>query len=207
MSIADLKILLGNSIPLPEQDLDEEMVESNTGNPTEEKALQDYYFNILLENIGTDEFKENYNVVINHIKSYDIEYQSSVCIGILRTIKEVYDYETGRDIDLDNEEQINQIYSFLEFLEFNNEDFITDVWILLNPDFDKLNIEEYCDRNKDRILKAIEIQLQTTILNELISDFLRTNIKENMIEWFINKSKNLIPLAKIKKLSKETSNV
>lgn len=193
------KILMANSIQLPEEDLDDRMVKSKYGLPTEEDALRDFYFQTIIGNIGTDEFKQSYLSVITEIRQeYSIEEQRELCFGIIKKIEEVYDFSFSRELDLTNEMQIFGVYDFIEFVEYKHEDFISDVWKGLNPDLSKTDFGKYIEQNQDKIINEIENQLNSHDLSELISDFLRTNNKENIIEWFTKKSKQLIVLIRIK---------
>jgi hypothetical protein len=193
------KILMANSIPLPEQDLDDEMVKSKYGLPTEEAALRDYYFQTIIGNIGNEDFKENYLTVIQEIrKEYDMGEQRDLCFGIIKKIEEVYDFSFSREVELDTVEQIYNTYDCIEFIEYKHEDFISDVWKGLKPDLSRTDFGKYIEQNQDKILNEIENQTKSKDFSELISDFLRTNNKENIIDWFSKKSKRLIVLIRIK---------
>jgi hypothetical protein len=201
------KILMANSIQLPEEDLDERIVKSKYGLPTEEDALKGYYFQTIIGNIGQPDFKENYLVVIHEIRQeYTIEEQRELCFGIIKKIEEVYDFSFSREVDLTSVNQIFGIYDFIEFIEYKHESFISDVWRSLNPDLSKTDLGKYIEQNEDKIINEIENQLNSYDLSEMISDFLRTNNKENIIEWFTKKSKLLIVLIRIK-IEGEKSNV
>jgi hypothetical protein len=201
------KILMANSIRLPEEDLDDRMVKSQYGLPTEEDALRDYYFQTIIGNIGKEDFKENYLAVMHEIRQeYSMEDQRDLCFGIIKKIEEVYDFSFSTEIALDTVKQIFDIYEFIEFLEYKHEVFISDIWKDLKPDLSKTDLEKYIEQNQDKIINEIENQLKSKDLSELISDFLRTNNKENIIEWFTKKSKPLLVLIRIK-IEGENSNV
>jgi hypothetical protein len=201
------KILMANSIRLPEEDLDDRMVKSQYGLPTEEDALRDYYFQTIIGNIGKEDFKENYLAVMHEIRQeYSMEDQRNLCFGIIKKIEEVYDFSFSTEIALDTVKQIFDIYEFIEFLEYKHEIFISDIWKDLKPDLSKTDLEKYIEQNQDKIINEIENQLKSKDLSELISDFLRTNNKENIIEWFTKKSKPLLVLIRIK-IEGENSNV
>lgn len=186
----DLKVLLGNSIELPEVDYDDAEVKSETGHPVEESALRQFYFVSVTDYMGKKEFKGNYLSVINQIKSYSTEEQLELAFAILQKIPERYDFEFSVDFTPTNQNEIDSLYSFLEFVEYNNEKFIVDVWKYLKPDLNSFQLENYCEQNTLKILKEVEEQLETHYFPETIADFLRTYNKENFIEWFCEKSKN-----------------
>ena len=192
------KILLGNSIPLPEEDLDDANVESEGGDPTAESALMQYYFDSITGNIGKPDFKNNYLTVKTQIiYLYDLKQQQVLADAIMNKISDNFDYEPTEEFDTDSYENINEIYKFIEFLEYNHEEFIVNTWKFLKPDVLKLDIDNYCKRNGKKIIKEIDEQLETKDYDWLIADFLRTNNKENLIKWFCEKSKLLITLIKI----------
>lgn len=192
------RILLGNSVPLPEADLDDDSVQSDTGYPDEESALMQYYFFSAYDGIGKPNFKSDYLSVKNQIFSlYTLKEQQMFVNSIMNKVVEVYDYEPTEKFDVNSYEELDDVYKFLEFLEYDNEEFIISVWKFLKPDIKNLDIEGYCKSHSDKIIREIEEQLVSRDYTWLISDFLRTNNKENMIEWFSEKSKNLITLIKI----------
>lgn len=187
-----LKILLGNSIPLPEEDLDDEYVKSEYGKPNEEEALREFYFTTITGSINQEDFKENYLSVIDSIKKeYDSEKQKMLCIAILHSIEEKYDYEPLENVELNTDDDIIDVLKFLEFLEYDHEEFILDVWGFLKPETNSFQVENYCEQNKDKIISEIEEQLDTKSYPKLIADFLRTYKKDDMIQWFCNRSNRL----------------
>ena len=66
-----------------------------------------------------------------------------------------------------------------------------DIWKYLKPDSNSFQLENFCEHNIPKILKEVEEQLETHYFPETITDFLRTYNKENFINWFCEKSKNL----------------
>ena len=188
----DLKILLGNSIPIPEEDYDDKLVESEEGDPDAESALMNYYFQTVLDSIGIKDSKSNYLSVKSKVNQYRLKERIDLANQIMETIKNVYDFEPSRTLEVVSEDEVYQVTEFLEFLEFNHEDFIADTWLYLSPVSNSDQLEKYCEQNKDKIISEIEERLETKDLPELISDFLRTNNKENLIGWFCERSKPLI---------------
>lgn len=189
----DLKILLGNSIPIPEDDNeDDKMVDSEVGLPDAESALMNYYFQTVLDSIGSPDSKSKYLSSETNIKIYPIKDQIDLANQIMATIENEYDYMPSRTFDVVSLEDVIAVHDFVKFLEFDNEDFITDTWMYLKPVSNVRQLEDYCEQNKDKIIFEIEERLETKDLLELISDFLRTNNKEKLIEWFCEKSKPLI---------------
>jgi len=180
------KILLGNSIPLPEVDVDE----NKSDELAPEEALRGYWYETILSKIGKKDFKANYLTVIDDIKNNSpIDEQKRFCFAILEKIIYVYEYEFPLNLDFDNLNQIYSLYEFLEFLEYDNEQFICNVWKFLNftnSTYD--TIENFCINNINKIVKEIEEQINLGFYPEKISGFLRTYNKERLIEWFCRES-------------------
>ena len=202
------EVLLGNSIPLPEEEPDDNRSDVDfqyhiytEGIEFQEDALREYRFITVLDNIKTPEFKQNYLSVINDIKrDYTPREQILFCERILEKIEEVYDFIFPQNIKLYDLEDVNSVYTFLEFLEFDCESFIVDVWRFLNISLKGLNIERYCKDNIKGIIQEVEKQVETHTLLEIISKFLRTYNKEGMTEWFsemTQRSRSLIILRSI----------
>ena len=186
-----IKVLLGNSIEEPEVDYDDDKVQSETGYPVEESALKQFYFVTVVNNIAKPDFKSNYLSVINQIKGYSSHDQRLFSFSILQKMIERYDFEFSINFIPDSQDDINELYNFIEFVEYNHEKFITDIWKNLKPDFKILNLQDFCEQNSQKILNEIEEQLESHYYSKLIADFLRTYNKDKLIEWFCEKSKNL----------------
>jgi len=177
------KILLGNSIELPEDDMDE----NRTKIDDQIDSLNGYWETTILDSIGTKNFKENYNTVIGDIIEYvPLEEQIAFCYTILEKIYEVYDFELSEKIDIQTKQSVLNLYDFLKFLEFDHEDFVLSVWAFIKTDESTESLLEACLDNEDNIMKEVEEQLETSVYPELISIFLRTYIKERFIQWFCN---------------------
>jgi hypothetical protein len=187
----DIKILLGNSIVEEEVDYDDAEVESELGYPVEEEALKEFYYATITNNIGKPDFREHYLSVIRFAQQYTLESQQGLTNSILEQIQKIYDFEPSRKFEPINYDEINEVYKFIEFLEYDHEDFVVEVWSFLKPETNSLQLEKYCEQNKYKIIFEVEEQLDSRFFPWLIADFLRTNNKENLIEWFCEKSINL----------------
>lgn len=187
-----LKALLGNSLNLPEEDMDDLRVESQTGYPYEETALKSYYFLTILDSIRTGEFQESFNATIPLLrKEYEFRDLKELCFEIMRYIKERYDFILPEIIEIESTEDTSDVISLIKFLEYDNEEFITNVWKYLKPETNLFQFENYCEQNGNKIISEIEEQSDTRSYPKLISDFLRTYNKDDMIEWFCEQSKRL----------------
>jgi hypothetical protein len=195
----DLKILLGNSWPLPEEDRDD----WSSDYEVEYDAMRNYYFQTVLGGIGTDHFKENYKTFIDIIRQYDIKHQIDLANRILDKIRIRHDFELSVEPDVLNMFEVNNVFALLEFIEYDHESFIIRIWKLLNPKFEGIMIYDYCKRNWNKIIREIEDQIDSYDFNWMISEFLGTNNKNNLIEWFCKKSEKLYTLIKLNLLRKE----
>lgn len=187
-----LKALLGNSINLPEEDMDDLRVESETGYPYEEAALKSYYFLTILDSIRTGEFQESFNATIPLLRrEYGFKDLQELCFEIIRYVKERYDFIFPQTVKIEDLEDTSDVISFIKFLEYDNEEFITNVWKYLKPETNTFQFQNYCEQNADKIISEIEEQSDTRSYPKLIADFLRTYNKDDMIEWFCEQSKRL----------------
>jgi len=198
----DLQILLGNSIEEPETDYDDADAQSELGYPVEEEALREYYYVTITDHIGKPDFREHYLSVIRFVQQYSLISQIILANSILEQIEKVYDHVPSISFDPNSYEEINEVYKFIEFIEYDHEDFVVEVWSFLNPETNSFQVEKYCEQNKHKIVSEIEEQLKSRFFPWLIADFLRTYNKDNIIEWFCEKSKNLRTLIFLS-LSKE----
>ena len=187
----DLKVLLGNSIREPEVDYDDAEVASELGHPVEEEALREYYGVTITDKIGKPDFRQHYLSVSNFVQQFQLKSQQLIANSIMNQIKEVYDYVPPVTHDVDSYEDINEVYGFIEFIEYNHEDFIVEVWSFLKPNIKSFQIENYCEQNNQKIISEIEEVLFSLYFSRLIADFLRTYNKNDIIDWFCEKSKNI----------------
>lgn len=191
------KILLGNSIELPEMDPNDKK------NDIEDRvsALHNYWFVSILNNINTDDFKQNYLCVINDIiEECSLEDQREFCNVMLEKIIEIYDFEFPEKISLNNIDEIKDLYYFFEFIEYNYSEFISNVWLSLNIDLSIFNINGYYTENDIQIINGIENEIETSNLNQLIKIFLRTYDKDKILLWFIKSSIKIKSYIKMKYL-------
>lgn len=183
------KILLGNSISLPEQDLDEDLINSDAYNGYE--ALQEYWFATVINSINTNLFKSNYHSVINNIKlDVNTEDQIDFCSYILMKIVDEYDFEFPEKPVVKTKEDVQDIYKFLEFIEYDSENFLVNVWKNINVDLASKRLSQVCEENMDKIIDEVDDQSALQTYPELVSIFLRTYLKEDLFRWFCNQTKS-----------------
>lgn len=183
--------LLGKSIREPERDYDDEMVNSEYGEPVAENALKLFYLQSITNSIGKEDFREEYLTSIKHVMENEVEDLRSFIKTILEQIILIYDFEFPFILEFNTKEQIKELLDFLAFIEFDNEEFITTTWKYLNPDLNSFQIEKFCEQNGDKITLEIDEQVDSHDFSKMITIFLRTYIKDKLIEWFCNRSKKL----------------
>jgi len=199
-----LKVLCGNSIEEPELEYDDAQVASDTGFPVQEEASREYDFTTITDNMNQPDFKENYLEAMKQIRKLSLQKQQILAFAIIQKMPVKYDFQFSITFDpFYSLEDVYELYRFIEFVEYDHEKFITNVWKLLNPDTNSFQVEKFCEHNIPKIISEIEEQLETHEYSELIADFLRTYNKDKLIEWFCEKSKNLRTSILITLLRKE----
>jgi len=194
MPDANLKVLTAYVDPSPEVDSDITQYEYTADNILKYDLLE------FLHAIGKDEFKEIYQNFITDIRLRPFEAQQVLCQHILKKVLEIYDFEFPERVELENQYHFDEVYNLIKFLEFNHVEFIGDVWKYLKVDPRGVNIEQYCYDNGNQLVEAITNQIETYDSEQLFAIFLRTYIKDKLIEWFIRaseKNKSLISLRMI----------
>lgn len=188
------ELLLGGTV-LPPERLDED--ESDQQAFINNQAIYDSAVVDILDHVGHPDFKFIYLERFSDIRVQYFKRRRRFVEKMLEKIFEVYDFEFFEKPNTDTDYALENILSFIKFLEFENYRFLSYVWRFLKQDLKTLDIEKFCKTNSMKIIKETEEQLETHPQNELISIFLRTYYKEKFIEWFIEnteKSKIMIIL-------------
>jgi hypothetical protein len=179
-----LEALCGDSIIPPEMDNYIEDVDKYNDLASFRYSALD-----IIDSIGTEDFKEIYMVQVEVIKNETLHAQRRFLIEMQLKIAEIYDWEFSDDWSLvDTEYQQEELYKFIEFLEFDNYRFLSYVWkFLLNDPIKlmKLDVKKFSKSKELKIIKETEEQLEIHPQNELINVFLKTFYKERYVEWFI----------------------
>jgi len=192
MTSKETNALLGNSLPLPETD-----EEDFNG----EDALHEYWKVSILTYIGTDYFKQNYLNVKNEIlTSYSLKEKKLLCYSILEKVSNIYEWEFPVELDLYNMDEIIEVFEFLEFIEYDHENFVCDCWLYNDEYLNTMTLTQYCKSFPKNIISIIEEQIDTNSFNELITIFLRTYNKVEIIEWFSRISEKLHSTIKLRNL-------
>lgn len=166
------------------------------------KQERKYIFFHIIENIGEEEFKAVYLSSIDNIRSFPFEDKRELCYMILEKLEDFYNFEFVIKININQDVDIENIFSLLEFLQFDYINFSADIIKLANIPTDAKNIEEFILVNSDDVIKAIDSYTNLRSINEITKIFLRTYYKVKLIELFgdmIKKEKMLILLRVIEK--------
>lgn len=177
MSKSGEKIIYGSTIP--QEEMDDEVVDESL-----DEVVDQYGFVECIDAYGTEDFKITFYSFISEIREIDVERQIKFCYQLLEKVKEVYDYEPTPKADLGNIDDVNEIYDFISFLEFEYLDFFALVWKEIKIDFRKTNLEQFCKNNDKKIISIVEEQISNSQDNEMVKNFLRTYYKDGFIRWF-----------------------
>lgn len=196
MSENSQQILCGASVVPPEElDIEEHPAEVAADASLDSNAVD------LLDNIGKDEFKYIYLDLIHSVKIASFEYQRRFIKQYLDRMEEIYDYRFPTEYDIDQVIDLADFYEFIQFVEFDHVEYIGAVWKQIGADIYKIDIEQFCKNNAQKIINESEKQLDSFDFNEKINLFLRTYYKEGFIQWFVENSKVIKPEIKITQLT------
>jgi len=182
MSERSQKAFIEAMVQYPEMDDDERMDEF------EDDAIYESSSIDIQDNLGDPDFKFVYPILMEDILTATFDNQKIFCQKMLDMVEKVYDYRFPETPGFDSHEDITNCLEFIKFLEYDNIIFLSFVWQHLNVKLFNLDIESYCNRNSDKILKEVEEQLESHEQSELISIFLRTYYKDKFIEWFMRET-------------------
>jgi hypothetical protein len=158
------RVLIGSSLHLIEVEEDDDrdiVVETNF----------QYVCLEILKSIGTDDFKSVYTLLISETRGFPVHEYSAFCRDILSRIDEVYEFQFT-NLLAENEEDCTGVLKFLEFLEYDYIEFLTDLFSKLGEDPIKVkNLDQFLEINKEKI-----DQFTNTLAHEsrLVLEFLRT---------------------------------
>ena len=184
MSEKSQEMLLNTLVEPPGFDADEEEIEMRYKNAFYQSSKID-----IQDHLNTNDFKDIWLILRSDIQNETIKLQRIFSEQTLDKIFEIYDYSFPDKISLDTQLEIDDFYRFLEFLEYNNENFIACVWRFLNPvNLMRFDIEGFCKKNSNEVICEIEEQLEVHPQSKMIKIFIRTYYKDKMIDWFVNRT-------------------
>lgn len=184
MSEKSQEMLLYTLVEPPGFDADDEELEKRYN----EAIYQSSKINIQDE-LNTEDFESTWEVLRSDIENETIDLQRIFSEQTLDKIFEIYEFEFPFKMSLDTQYEINDFYGFLEFLEYKNERFISNVWRFLKPvNLMRFDIDGFCKSNSDKVIREIDEQLQIHPQSRMIDLFLRTYSKDKIVEWFVNRT-------------------
>jgi len=189
------EILIGRSIPLDEVD-DEE---SNLDDLIPIAEI-DADFSDIINHIGTEEFKFIFLNLFDEIMNLSFEKKRELCQKLTDKVFEVYNFEFSPLLSFDEEKDIDVFFKFIEFLEYDYLDIIAEIISGLDIDLLKKDTNKFLKQNIYKIYNNINKLISNKNINVLISIFLRTNNKEELLSFLesrMNRDKMLIILTSL----------
>ena len=163
----------------------EEVDPEDQGNDIDSVEIDADYADII-SNIGTPDFKPIYMACSHNIRRGSIEKQKDFCKSIINKIYELWGFEFPHKIYADDQEEINEIYRFLEFVEYKCIRFLINLLEKLYFDYNDIkNGITYTELEP----RWIEIQniIKDMELEKCIFLFLLTNSKNNALRFLYEK--------------------
>lgn len=189
------EILIGRSIPLDEVDDDESNLDDLI--PI---AEIDADFSDIINHIGTEEFKFIFLNLFDEIMNLSFEKKRELCQKLTDKVFEVYNFEFSPLLSFDEEKDIDVFFKFIEFLEYDYLDIIAEIISGLDIDLLKKDTNKFLKQNIYKIYNNINKLISNKNINVLISIFLRTNNKEELLSFLesrMNRDKMLIILTSL----------
>lgn len=183
------KILIGESIPLEE--VDDEESNLNDMIPAAELNAD---LTTIINYFGTEEFKGLYLNLYNEIRSFELEKQRELCEKLIIKISENYNFEFFPQLTFDNKNDTEEFFKFIEFLEYDYVDFLSEIISGLDLELLKKDMNSFLTLNWNEL----SLRINSYQKNEIISKFLRTNNKDNLFVFIRLKLKKDKMLAILK---------
>lgn len=184
MSDKSQRLLMGMIDEVPEMDSDPEETDARLDTANLVAAIRD-----ILDNMGTEDFRITWAIQYEYIRNQPFYQHVRFAEALLEKIFELYEYQFPEKLYFFKKEHIDRFYDFVKFLEYNNTNFLSIICRVLKIDVIKGDLDTFCKQNDMRIIKEVEEQLGTYQQPELISIFLRTNMKDDFIKWFTEQIK------------------
>ena len=141
-------------------------------------------------NFGNDNFKEIYLDAISRVKLLSLPIQMTLCRKLLNKVTEVYDFIFPEQIVLVNQNDMNSVFELVEFLQFDNLQFMINVWKAFNvKNIMNIDVEVFMTRNDDvneRLLEQITNNSLMYSKKSLINIFLNTCEADWLLFMFVD---------------------
>lgn len=186
MSEKSIEILTGGTITPPEMDNYEEDEDRRLVQAIYESSSYD-----IIDSMNTADFKDTYLVLKADIRERDLKLQRVFLDIYLDKMSELYEFEFPTNKHMTSKNEIENMFRFVEFVEYDNLTFLKYVWKYLDEILE-VDIRKYVYRNEKTIIEEITNQANLlSTLTENVSEFLRTYNKEGLLEWFIDRSERI----------------
>lgn len=173
-------ILMSSLLPITLLDDDEGMIQSEVVGD----AIIQYEFNEIINNIGKTNFKETYLNFIDDVKSQSINNQRVLCQHLIKKIEEIYKFDFPENIPINDTLDIQNFYKLIEFLEFDNIDFLIEIF--KNFKINLLDVlSKFIDENKNEIIKNIKLY-DDELLPEIFIN-LKNTLEDEILIYMISK--------------------
>jgi len=186
MSEENIKTLIKQATPTLELEEDDDI-------DLIDKAGKEYDNNHLLDSIGKENFNEIYSNCFIYIKQYTLEEKLELGRQIIQRVQEIYNFTFIDLIDCTSESDFDKVLQFLEWLEYDNIEFLSELLIYLNIDF-KIELTKGLFLNHWNKIETFIFE-KYRYYNYFQRKFLQENNKDNIIDFCIKnikKNKTLI---------------
>ncbi len=173
-------ILMSSLLPITLLDDDEGMIQSEVVGD----AIIQYEFNEIINNIGKTNFKETYLNFIDDIKKQSIDNQRTLCQHLINKFENIYKFIFPENISIDNINDINNIYIFISFVEFDNIDFLIEIFKNFKINFLDV-LSKFIDENKNEITKNIK-SYNDELLPEIFIN-LKNTLEDEILIYIVSK--------------------
>lgn len=142
---------------------------------------------------GEDEFMNIFNSSINNIRKQELKIQATLCNALIDKLWDIYEFVFPENIPLYNQDEIDKVYELVEFLQYNNLIFITNIWKAFNiNNILKIDVVKFFTENKDNYQKLLEQITNMSIIfrkDSLISSFLNICNKDTVLIMIVHMTK------------------
>lgn len=173
-------ILMSSMLPTELLDDDEGKIQSEIVGD----GIIQFEFNEIIDNIGKTSFKETYLNFIDDIKNQSIDNQRILCQHLINKLINIYKFDFPENISIDNITDIQNIYDFIKFIEFDNIEFLVKVFFKFKINLLD-NISEFIEKNKNEIIEHIKLY-NDKLLPEIFIN-LKNTLEDEILIYIVSK--------------------
>ncbi len=148
-------------------------------------AIIQFEFNEIIDNIGKISFKEVYLNFIDDVKNQSIDNQRILCQHLIKKIEEVYKFDFPENISINNIMDIQNIYKLIEFVEFNNSNFLIEIFKNFKVNLSSVILTKFIEDNKNEIIKNIKLYDDNLLPDIFIN--LKNTLEDEILIYIISK--------------------